>query len=182
MDSTAIPFDAASAAGPPPQSSPRLIITSHATSGASVFGSDSQVPLFAPIGPTGSSFSVFDIREAVPVNNSKNAKSHAKVVPRCPPQGTLFCITNIPPKFTVPMHRTLSLDYCIILGGEIVLRLDSGEEKSVKAGEFIIQAGSNHQWINKTTESCRIAFVMVGAEKLKLDDGTELESINPKRP
>lgn len=79
------------------------------------------------------------------------------------------------------MHRTLSLDYCIVLSGEIVLELDGGEEKTVKAGEFIIQGGANHRWINRTNEVCRVAFVMAGAEKVRLESGEELEETVIKR-
>lgn len=73
------------------------------------------------------------------------------------------------------MHRTLSLDYIIVVSGEIVLKLDGGEEKTVKAGEYIVQRGVNHEWINRSDEPCRMMVVMVGAEKIKLDNGTELE-------
>jgi quercetin dioxygenase-like cupin family protein len=73
------------------------------------------------------------------------------------------------------MHRTLSLDYAAVISGEIVLRLDSGEEKTVRAGEFIVQRGVNHEWINRGKEVCRIMFVMVGAEKVVLGNGTALE-------
>jgi quercetin dioxygenase-like cupin family protein len=74
------------------------------------------------------------------------------------------------------MHRTLSVDYAVVLSGEIVLKLDNGDEKTVRAGEYIIQAGTNHQWINRTNETCRTMFVGVSAEKVKLADGTELEA------
>lgn len=73
------------------------------------------------------------------------------------------------------MHRTQSLDYAAVISGEIVLRLDSGEERTVRAGEFIVQRGVNHEWINRGSEVCRVMFVMVGAEKVVLGDGTVLE-------
>lgn len=73
------------------------------------------------------------------------------------------------------MHRTVSLDYAAVISGEIVLRLDSGEEKTVKAGEFIVQRGVNHEWINRGKQVCRIMFVMVGAQKVVLGDGSVLE-------
>lgn len=74
------------------------------------------------------------------------------------------------------MHRTLSLDYAVVLSGEIVCVLDGGEEKTIGQGEIIIQRGTNHLWINRSqTEVARILFVMVGAEKVVLEDGKELE-------
>lgn len=73
------------------------------------------------------------------------------------------------------MHRTLSLDYAAVISGEIVLRLDGGEEKTVRAGEFIVQRGVNHEWINRSQDVCRMVVVMVASEKIVLGDGTVLE-------
>jgi quercetin dioxygenase-like cupin family protein len=73
------------------------------------------------------------------------------------------------------MHRTLSLDYAAVISGEIVLGLDGGEEKTVRAGEFIVQRGVNHEWINRSQDVCRIMVVMVASEKIVLGDGTVLE-------
>lgn len=70
----------------------------------------------------------------------------------------------------------VSLDYCVVLSGEIILELDNGDEKTVKAGEFIVQGGANHRWINRTDGTCRIACVMVGAEKIKLANAEELDA------
>jgi quercetin dioxygenase-like cupin family protein len=73
------------------------------------------------------------------------------------------------------MHRTLSLDYAVVLSGEIVLRLDGGREKTMRAGEMIVSRGTNHEWHNRTDKWCRCLVVMVGAEAVKLADGTVLE-------
>ena len=62
-----------------------------------------------------------------------------------------------------------------------MLRLDGGEEKTVRAGEFIVQRGVNHEWINRSEGVCRIAVVMVGSEKIVLGDGRELEETVFKR-
>jgi quercetin dioxygenase-like cupin family protein len=72
------------------------------------------------------------------------------------------------------MHRTESLDYVMVVSGEIVLRLDSGEEKTIRASEYIIQRGVNHEWHNRSESVCRIAVVMVGAAKIVAKDGTEM--------
>lgn len=178
---TAISPSAATQAMPSADSNPRVIVATHAADGKSIFGADKEVPLFRPFGPAGSSFAVFDRRGAVPVNNQEAIGEYTGMLPRCPPSGVIFCITNIAGNFTVPMHRTLSMDYAVVLTGEIVLRLDNGDEKTVRAGEYIIQGGVNHQWINRTDETCRTMFVTVGAEKVKLADGTELEETAPKK-
>lgn len=79
------------------------------------------------------------------------------------------------------MHRTLSIDYCFVLSGEIVIRLDGGDEKTIKAGEVIVQQGANHQWFNRTEETCRVLFVMLGAEKIVTKEGEVLEETAFKR-
>lgn len=84
-------------------------------------------------------------------------------------------MSEIKPGGQAPMHRTLSLDYCVVLSGEIVLGLDGGEEKTVKAGELIVQQGVNHFWANKGDQPCRMLFVMLGAQPVVLEDGTVLE-------
>jgi quercetin dioxygenase-like cupin family protein len=73
------------------------------------------------------------------------------------------------------MHRTLSLDYAVVLSGEIVLKLDGGREKTIKAGEVVVQRGTKHEWHNRTGEWCRCLVVMVGSEGVRLGDGTVLD-------
>jgi hypothetical protein len=61
------------------------------------------------------------------------------------------------------MHRTSTIDYGIVLEGEITLILDEGETV-VKAGDIVVQRGTNHAWANRGTTNCRIAFVLVDGE------------------
>ena len=72
------------------------------------------------------------------------------------------------------MHRTLSQDYGAVISGEIVMRLDGGEETTLRAGDFVVGRGVNHEWHNRSDQVCRIVVVMVAAEKVVLEDGTEL--------
>lgn len=58
------------------------------------------------------------------------------------------------------MHRTETVDYGIVLQGEITLIVDEGET-IVRAGDIVIQRGTNHGWANRSTENCRIAFVLI---------------------
>ena len=73
------------------------------------------------------------------------------------------------------MHRTISQDYAVVISGEIVLSLDGGEEKTIRAGEFIVQRGVNHAWYNRTEAPCRVMFVMTAAEQIVLGNGVGLE-------
>jgi mannose-6-phosphate isomerase-like protein (cupin superfamily) len=70
---------------------------------------------------------------------------------------------GLPPRHPF-MHRTRSLDYAIVLSGEITMLLDDSEVQ-LKAGDVIIQQGTNHAWINRGTEPCRIAFVLVDSKE-----------------
>ena len=155
---------------------PRVVRTSHDDHGASVFASDEALAPFSPFGPAGSAFAVVDVRSSIPVDNRQVGLELSQTVPRCPPGGVLFVITDIPGNgYSAPMHRTASLDYTVVLAGEIVLELDSGETRTVRAGEVVVQQGTNHRWINKGAGPCRIMFAMVGAEKVVLSDGKVLE-------
>ena len=58
------------------------------------------------------------------------------------------------------MHRTQSVDYGIVLQGEIVLIMDEGET-TVRAGDIVVQRGTNHAWSNRTNANCRIAFILI---------------------
>jgi hypothetical protein len=68
-----------------------------------------------------------------------------------------------PPRHPL-MHCTRSVDYAIVMQGEIDMLLDEGEIH-LKAGDVLIQQGTNHAWLNRGTEPCRIAFVLIDAEE-----------------
>ena len=65
------------------------------------------------------------------------------------------------------MHRTETIDYGIVLEGEITLILDVGEAV-VRAGDIVIQRGTNHGWANRSGKNCRIAFILIDG---KYEDG-----------
>ncbi len=71
-------------------------------------------------------------------------------------------------------HRTRSIDYAIVLEGEIDMLMDDTEVR-VKAGDTLVQQGTNHAWINNGGQPCRIAFILIDAVrphawKRELDD------------
>lgn len=61
------------------------------------------------------------------------------------------------------MHRTQTLDYGIVLEGEITMILDR-EETVIKAGDIVIQSGTNHAWANRSEKNCRIAFILIDGQ------------------
>jgi len=62
------------------------------------------------------------------------------------------------------MHRTRSVDYAIVLEGEIHMLLDDSEVH-LKAGDVLVQQGTNHAWVNRGARPCRVAFVLVDAKE-----------------
>lgn len=62
------------------------------------------------------------------------------------------------------MHRTNTIDYCYVIEGEMVLLLDDGAEVILRQGDTAIQRGTNHAWLNRSGATCRMLFVMIGAE------------------
>lgn len=61
------------------------------------------------------------------------------------------------------MHRTETVDYGIVIEGELVLIMDEGET-TVRAGDIGVQRGTNHGWANRTDRNCRIAFILIDGE------------------
>ena len=62
------------------------------------------------------------------------------------------------------MHRTETVDYAIVLEGEIVAVLDD-EETVLKAGDILIQRGTNHAWANRSGKPARICFVLIDGKR-----------------
>jgi hypothetical protein len=62
-------------------------------------------------------------------------------------------------------HKTRTLDYAIVLEGEVFAMMDVGETK-MGPGDVLIQRGTNHAWSNRSNASCRIAFILIDAEEL----------------
>lgn len=81
------------------------------------------------------------------------------------------------------MHRTVSLDYAVVLAGEIVLGLEDGQTVCVKAGEMVVQRGTLHSWTNEGHVPCRILFVLIGADKVVVENGgARLDAVMPGHP
>ena len=70
---------------------------------------------------------------------------------------------GLPPRHPM-MHRTRSLDYAIIMSGEIDMMLDDSVVH-LKAGDVVVQQATNHAWINRSKKPCRVAFILMDAQE-----------------
>ena len=70
---------------------------------------------------------------------------------------------GLPPRHPA-MHATRTIDYAIVMAGEIHMLLDDSEIH-LKAGDVLVQQGTNHAWVNRGTEICRIAFVLIDSKE-----------------
>ena len=75
--------------------------------------------------------------------------------------GTIIRITEIKAGERSPMHRTESIDYGVVLAGEVWLVLDSGSETRLGPGDVVVQRGTDHAWENRSERTVRIVFVLV---------------------
>jgi len=63
------------------------------------------------------------------------------------------------------MHTSDSVDFDVVVFGEVVLELDDGVEVVLKAGDCVIQNGTRHAWHNRSSQRCLVAFSLVGAQR-----------------
>jgi mannose-6-phosphate isomerase-like protein (cupin superfamily) len=69
---------------------------------------------------------------------------------------------GLPPRHPM-MHRTRTVDYALIISGEIDMMLDEGEVH-LKAGDVVVQQATNHAWINRGKTPCRVAFILMDSQ------------------
>jgi quercetin dioxygenase-like cupin family protein len=79
------------------------------------------------------------------------------------PGGTVFRIVSFGPGVAPRNHRTDSIDYAVVMSGEIDMDLD-GTIVHLQAGDVLVQRGTIHNWINMGDEPCVIAFTLVSAK------------------
>ncbi|WP_421147879.1 cupin domain-containing protein [Pseudomonas sp. NFX5] len=78
------------------------------------------------------------------------------------------------------MHTTATIDYGVILEGEMWLELDNGESRLVKAGDIVVQNGTRYAWRNKSDRVLRALFVMIGV--LRQSDRPRAFHLSPSAP
>ena len=100
-------------------------------------------------------------------------------------EGTVCRICDFAPEHLTPMHRTVSLDFGVVLEGEMELVLDSGEVQHLYRGDTVVQRGTNHAWRNvtpakevdgkKVPQWARMLYVLQSSEAVVLENGQRLE-------
>ncbi|KAL6705856.1 hypothetical protein ACN47E_006316 [Coniothyrium glycines] len=84
--------------------------------------------------------------------------------------GTVLRFVDMEPGTLSPMHRTVSLDYGVVLEGEIELVLDSGETRKLVRGDVAIQRGTMHAWRNlSSTKWARMMYVLQESKPLEIN-------------
>ena len=78
--------------------------------------------------------------------------------------GSVFRILDFKPGLERRMHRTDSIDYIVVMSGAIDMELDNGVEVHLKQGDVMVQRGTVHNWINRGTETCVMAVILIHAD------------------
>lgn len=147
----------------------RRVVTGHNQDGKAIFQSDDNFePLPIPNGDA--NFSLLWTAPDLPVENNDPTDGRERDAGLTLHSGSVIRVVDMLPQNQSPMHRTNSLDYGIVLSGELELELDDGETKHLQAGDIVIQRGTIHLWRNPSkTEMCRIIFVLTQATPVEVD-------------
>ncbi|MFK4448299.1 quercetin dioxygenase-like cupin family protein [Caballeronia udeis] len=151
----------------------RRVVTGHDANGKACVAIDGQVSNIAPL-RQGATASVIWSTEGFPADNTEQEDGAKRRVATAHPDGTVFRVIEYAPGVTPRNHRTDSIDYAVVLSGEIDMDLD-GTEVHLKAGDVLVQRGTIHDWINRGTEPCVIAFVLIAAKPVSVA-GDELHA------
>jgi len=112
---------------------------------------------------------------AFPADNDDERDGAAREVATTDQNGTVFRIVEYAPGVAPRNHRTESIDYAVVLAGEIDMELE-GETVRLRAGDVLVQRGTVHNWVNRGTAPCVIAFVLVAAKPVERN-GRKLNAV-----
>ena len=168
----------------------RRLVTGHDASGKAVVLIDGTAPNAKLRKATGLTSTLLWVADVSPADNSGSEDSAEREIGVAPPtRGSIFRMVDFPPAANVgvvdnasmlkemgiaggahanprhaTMHRTKSIDYAVVISGEIDMLLDDSEVH-LRAGDVLVQRGTNHAWVNRGKENCRMAFVLIDAEE-----------------
>ena len=165
--------DTSDSALPPVQ----RVVTGHNAQGRAVFRSEDVTP--TSMIPSGdAAFLLVWTTATVPADNNDETDGCERDAGLTLNQGSVIRVVDMLPGKQSPMHRTNSIDYGIVLEGEIELELEDGAKRTIGQGGIIVQRGTNHLWRNTSDKVCRIAFVLIEAPAY-LHDGVPLPEDKP---
>jgi len=149
------------------------VVTGHDENGRSIFKSEDFSPTRTI--PSGdASFLLIWATATVPADNNDETDGRERDAGLTLKGGSVIRVVDMLPGGESPFHRSNSIDYGIVIEGEVELELDDGAKKSIGPGGVIVQRGTNHLWRNTTDKACRIAFVLIEAPAY-LHNGVPLE-------
>jgi quercetin dioxygenase-like cupin family protein len=140
----------------------RRVITGHDASGNAVVKID-EVVKDLKVGRPGAMVAPIWVTEGFPVDNDGSEDASKRQVGTTLAGGTVLRVVEFSPGVQARNHRTDSIDYAIVMSGEIDMEMD-GALIHLKAGDVLVQRGTIHNWINNGTAPCVIAFALIDAK------------------
>ncbi len=148
----------------------RRVVTGHDAQGQSIVSID-ETPGNIESRRPGHSSCVIWSAHSVPANNNLEIDEAQRDAIDCAEQGAIFRVVEYAPGVASRMHRTMTVDYAIVMSGEIDMVLDGGKEVHLRAGDLIVQRGTVHDWINRGAVPCQIAFILIASRPVQTHAG-----------
>lgn len=156
----------------------RRVVTGHNQTGKSVFKDDQQFAT-KEIPSGDAEFALIWTAPELPVNNNDETDGRLREAGLTLQGGSVIRVVDMLPGGESPMHRTNSLDYGIVLSGQLELELDDGVKTLLGPSDIVVQRGTLHLWRNPSeTETCRIVFVLTEATAAVVN-GQALPELHP---
>ena len=153
----------------------RRVITGHDEGGRAVVKID-EVATHLFTGRPGATACNVWTTEGFPADNDGDADLGQRKVSTTLPNGTIFRVIEFAPGLAARNHRTDSIDYIVVISGEIDMEMD-GTTVHLAAGDLLVQRGTIHNWVNRGTAPCVIAFVLAAAKPVERA-GKMLRAVN----
>ena len=140
----------------------RRVITGHDAGGKAIVKID-EVAKHAFVGRPGATGINVWTTQGFPANNDGAEDAGLRKAGTTLENGTIFRMLEFAPGLAARNHRTDSIDYIVVISGEIDMELDDSKVH-LKAGDVMVQRGTIHNWVNNGTAPCRIAFCLIDAK------------------
>ena len=143
----------------------RRVITGHDASGKAIVKID-EIAKHASSGRPGATSVNVWTTDGFPASNDGDTDAGLRKVATTLPNGTIFRVIEFAPGLAARNHRTDSIDYIVVISGEIDMDLD-GSVVHLRAGDVMVQRGTIHNWINNGTAPCVLAVVLIDAKSVE---------------